>query len=415
MAEVVVLTLAPEQELTVVLDVKDSAEIEVSNGTAFCFGWKLPNRKPVKFTRQTFTITTPIGCGVSISGQYTTFYTSNFKTNLPETVKKLLSLVERGNPPVTFVVGAPGTGKTSICKEIANSVLNNFDKKCFYVSADPSQAPFCPQGCLSATPIDFPIDNRGFPISDPICFFYGKSEWDEERNPLFLAHLELLNERVTGRRKKEGDKDGGVVVDFPAVCSKEKSAGLIETLYQSLKIFHATHVIVVGNDELRDLLISKYASIPDHASIEIVDLPKLPSAQLLSEKARNTIRGYETQRYFYGDGENFNPTNHSITKGEIDLFSLGDLRMADAYLRPAEIGTVDPKSAQLRPFVTALKNRIVAVVHSVGRDEIWKQSAIGFVHIKNIEGDEMTVLKPNHEPLPSKTFVVGYVTWNAGE
>ena len=408
MEEVELVSLEPGQVLNVILDIKDEIQIEIVNGTGFAFGWKLPDRKPVKFRRQPFSIATMIGCEIRLSGQYTTFYVSILAPHVPELVKEFLDCLAQDFVPVTFVVGAPGTGKTSVCKEIANGVLNNFRKKCFYVSADPAQAPFSPQGCLGAIPVDFPVDNNGFPISDPICYYYGKEDWDEDRSPLYLGHMELLHERVAGRRKKEGECDGGVVVDFPAVRSKAKSAGLIECLYQALKIFHATHVIVVGNDELYRVLRAKYGSV---SGMKIVNIPKLPAAYNLSKQAKTVLRGFDTGRYFYGDGNPFNATTHTIKKGEVDLFSLGDLRMADACLRPVELGTVDPRSAQVRAFVTALNHRVVALVQNVGREEIWKQNVIGFLHVQDIESDEMTVLKPNHEALPSRTCIVANISW----
>ena len=412
--EVEIVTLNMGQELSVILDVGDSVVLEVLNGSAFSFGWQLPDRKRVSFRDQSFSVSTGDGCSVRLSGTYNSFYVGSFQTNLPLLIRQLLGEVESQKAPVTFVVGAPGSGKTSICKEICNSIWA-IRRTCFYVSTDPSQAPFCPQGCVGAIPITFPVDNHGFPITDPLCYWFGRLNMDKVSEPLYLGQLGELSNHLKERRKQEGPQDGGLIIDFPSITSKAKSAATIEVLKKAIEMFGATNVIVVGNDELYTLLRSKYTDI------KIDNMPRMPGAQSLSAVDKKKIRSSDTRRYFYGDGQpDLLPTTHIISKGDAELYSLGPLSIISESLMPLETELPDPKVGSLISFVPTLVESILAVVNPAARSDLWKQNVIGFLHVVEMheKGNQMNVLKPSHEPIPSKVFLVSnalMIKWDGSQ
>jgi energy-coupling factor transporter ATP-binding protein EcfA2 len=406
MGEVEPVQLSARQELRFLMNEGDSVTLEVTDGVALHHGWHLPGRSPVIFADQPFPISTVLGCHVRFSGKFVSYYTTPY--DVPAIVDHIRDRVNSSAPPspVVFVVGAPGVGKTSLCKLLVNTILAIDGRRhAFYVNADPSQAAFVPPGCLGTVPISQPVNNRGFPLTDPLCYFYGALELEEERQPLFIDQLTELNHHLQTRRKQFALLDGGVVIDFPAVTSK----CVQDTLESAIELFQTTNIVVMADDRLALSLRRKFPKI------QLEKLTVMPGAAPLSAETKAVIRRNDTRRYFYGDAEaQLSPTTYFIGKGQVDLFSLGPLDVLAKGLLPIAMETPDPKVASPVAFTAMLEGIIMAVVKTSLKSEIWKQNVLGFLHACGAPNEEkqLPVLMPTHGLLPSKTVIVSRVKWS---
>jgi hypothetical protein len=149
MGEFEPLQLSARQELRFLMNEGDSVTLEVTDGTAVHHGWRLPIRSPLVFADQPIPISTLHGCHLRFSGRFVSYYVSPY--DVPAIVDQIRDRVTSSTPPlpVVFVVGAPGVGRTSLCKHVVNTILAvDGHRHSFYVNADPSQAAFVPPGCL---------------------------------------------------------------------------------------------------------------------------------------------------------------------------------------------------------------------------------------------------------------------------
>ena len=190
--EIEILNLSPISEYRFILKAGDSVTIELTDGIAFYHGWRIPTHSFLTFRDQSFPISTNNGCSIKVSGTYVSYYSASYEdpTIRYPFINEILSSIDSGLPPTVFVVGAPSSGKTSLCKWLCNTILSTKQPRCpIYVNADPDQAPFCPPGCIGAIPVTSPINNYGFPFSDPIIYMYGATKVEEKKAPLFIDQL----------------------------------------------------------------------------------------------------------------------------------------------------------------------------------------------------------------------------------
>ncbi|KAH0791852.1 protein CLP1 [Histomonas meleagridis] len=402
--EIEIVSLPPYTELRFLMNVKDSVTVEISDGLAYSFYWELPYR-PITFQQQPFPITSfETGCKVKISGTYISYYISPLQ--IPQFLENVKAEVDRNSPPVICVVGVPGVGKTSLCKSICNFILRNTGKYPIYVNADPDQALFSPPGCIGALPVTDLISNKGFTFTDPLVYFFGNTVIQEDRQKLYVDQMAELSIHIQKRRQNSIGFDGGVIIDFPSVTSPCISSSL-DSVIES---FGVSLIVVLANDKLHHQIRRKYPQIP------IENLPMISGCIPLSKEMKNVIRDNMIKQYFYGDGSpELLPTNHLISKENVGLFSLGPLvNRHDQILMKME--TPDPKNPSPVAFGSRLENCILALVGNSTKNEMWKQNALGFLHVINFtEEGQLNVLKPARTALPSSTIIASLIKWTASQ
>ncbi|OHT05726.1 hypothetical protein TRFO_05895 [Tritrichomonas foetus] len=415
--EIEIVSLPPYQELRFIMKVGDRALVEITSGEAYSFGWQLPLYTQTTFRDQPFPISTKHGCTLKVGGTFTSYYTAPLEEF--QFIDNICQSINNGISPSIFIVGASSVGKTSLCKLICNSILDKCPEKYpIYVNADPDQAPFCPQGCISAAPITTPINNFGFPFTDPLMYLYASTKVDEKRSSLFIGQLEELMNHVAERRKNAAmtnSSDGCAVFDFPSITSKH----LLELLEKTIQIEEsftknpsAIHIIVVGDDRLYTNI---HRSMPKFKAMKT---SMLSGVITLSKEMRSDLRNIETKRYFYGDGNpELLPTTYLLTKEDnTTLYSLGPFVAArDESMMPLFQGGAlpDPKVLQPVIFGERIVGLILAIVPRVNKADTWKQPVIGFLHVIELGANEkqVNVLKPNPDPLPSSVLLVSQVKW----
>lgn len=409
--EIDIISLSPISELRFRLNAGDSVTIELTDGIAFCHGWTLPQRTRLTFRDQSFPISTNnYGCSIKVSGNYISYYSAPFGDPMEQYpfIKEIIQSVDSVQPPTIFVVGSPSVGKTSLCKWLCNTILSSGNQRYpIYVNADPDQAPFCPPGCIGAIPVTSPINNFGFPFTDPIIYMYGTVRVEEKKAPLYIDQLKELLRHISERRKFVGSLDGGTVIDFPSVTSK----CIFDILEKTITNLDAAsvRVIVIGDDKLFNNIRRSMPAVKTHK------IPMLPGIENLSKESRALIRSNEIRRYFYGDGNpDLLPQIYLLSKSNVQLYSLGYWSVLDESIMPIQTEMPDPKFPQPVPFGDRLIGLILAILPQETKSLLWKQTVIGFMHVVGLGEDEkqLSVLKPNPDPLPSNNIIVSQVKWN---
>lgn len=424
--EIEIIDLSPISECRFILNAGDSVNIEVTDGVAFCYGWKLPHNQKLTFRDQSFPISTNHGCRIKLRGTYVTYYSAPFEDYLDPNnqypfINEILQAVKDDLSYTVFVVGAPSSGKTSLCKWLCNTILSTQTHCPIYVNADPDQAPFCPPGCIGAIPVTTPINNFGFPYTDPIAYMYGATKVEEKRAPLFIDQLKELLTHISERRNFVGNADGGTIIDFPSVtsnCIYEMLQKAIVSDEGSVPSYLGpVRIIVIGNDKLYTNL---HRSMP---GVKIDKMPKLSGIENLSKDARAVIRSNEIRRYFYGDGNpDLLPRTYILKKeqfvtknaSKLNIYSFGFWSVLDESIMPIQSEMPNPKVVQIVPFGDRLIGQILAILPQDNVSSLWKNTVIGFMHVigQGEDENELQVLLPNPDDIPSNNIIVGQVMWN---
>lgn len=405
-----IVSLDATQELRFNMINGQSTIVQVYDGDAFCFGWRLP-KTAVTFKDQPFAISTDRGCKVKFSGSYESYYTAD-STQL-QILNDINSQISTTLvPPVIFVIGAASMGKTTLCKRLVN-MIHYSGRIPTYVNADPAFPAFSPQGCIGALPITKPVDNYGFPFTDPLLYFFAFEEVDDKRKELYFGQLEELASHVNSRRKLQSSLDGGVVIDFPAITNDS----IFDALVKALKDFDASHVAIIGNDKLYRRVETIIPTIPQliQSKCQTYKLPQLPGTVRFTKQERYQINASLTRRYFYGDGNpEFFPIIILIDNKNITLNSLGPLTFLSDSLLPINQIAPNPKNPILVSFSSLSPNNILAIITPpLDKTEMWKQNVIGFLSIVDVPDNEhINVLKPNKSELPSTFLIASKLKWD---
>ena len=408
--EVEIVSLQPLQELRFIMRDDNVATVELTDGMATVFGWSIQLHVPIVFRSQPFSVSTSSGCALKIYGTFVSYYTAPYEEF--SLTHEICGAINNAHSPIVFVVGAPSVGKTSLCKLLCNTILTNCPGHTpVYVNADPEHAPFCPQGCIGAIPVSMPINNYGFPFIDPLIYTYGSTKVEESRSKLYIEQFKELITHIQARRKVSGLGDGGVIIDFPSVTNTH----ILEQLKTIIKFvddnkYTPFNIVVLGDDRLY-LILRRFM-----AQAAIFKFPMMPGAVSLSKETRTLLRSNETKRYFYGDGiPDLQSTTYLLAKSKDTLiYSLGNLNILENTILPNQNILPDPTKA----FPVQLSQRhigiILALVPKENRDDLWKQAVIGFLHVLEIDeqNNQITVLKPNPDPLPTNTIIASQIKWN---
>ncbi|VEU35315.1 unnamed protein product [Pseudo-nitzschia multistriata] len=311
--------------------------------------------------------------------------------------------------------------------------------------------------------------NGSTPAIHPLVIYHGSTA--KLHPDLFRGQVDSLTECIEKRlQADELGRSSGIIVNTNGWIRDEG----YDCLLHAAKALKITVLLVVGHDRLYSMLTSHYKKQQKHHEEQLAaaaesgegsTIPPLPpppkilkvprSGGVVSRPSRfvASCRSRAVKRYFYGDlvaDPNNNSTGDTIDDGagkphrlvnqltpfaiqlpfaEIKIYKVSSMALSNSLLpvnaahqstdaiQLAEIDIVgDPEAAK------GLQHALLAVCHPTavaryeqtgkGRDLVTAGVA-GFCAVDKVvtETDQMHLLSPCAGVLPSKTFVVGDITW----
>ncbi|KAF9564418.1 hypothetical protein CPC08DRAFT_705370 [Agrocybe pediades] len=472
-------TLGPESEYRFELDPGTSVAIKLVKGQAEIFGFELVEGMVHLFGFECkAAVFTWRGCVIEVTGEPSTEYVSdetpmknyaNLHIALEQMRVRALrrirgspvpphEVTKKSDPPRILILGPEHSGKTSVCKILANyAVRMGQGWTPFIVNVNPSEGGWAAPGTISAAPILGPIPTASpanplgnaattAPLSltanalFPLAYWYGYSE--TKRNPLLMDRMirnlgENLNDRF------ELDTQGqasGLLVDTPASFSTGPASNthrqkLIKACIEAFKI---NMIVVVGHEKLNVEMQRTYGS-----QLTVVKIPKSGGVVELDYSYREKVQQYALHGYMYGQvikpppgvtkgifgGEKLDelllsPSSTVINFEDLQIFRIGSESMAPSDALPVgaarTVSEMQPVAVDPASPGSGLLNAVLALLSPPNEDEnerydeeILDLTIEGFLVVTNIDipKRKMTVLAPNRSTFTGRTAVVGSFEW----
>jgi polyribonucleotide 5'-hydroxyl-kinase len=382
---------------------KDSRlTIKILQGAAEIFGTELAVGQEYAFTNKKLAVFSWQGCQLQYSGnnqlnEYTSEETPmSIYANLHfalETKRK------EHNPPRVLILGAPDSGKSSLCK-ILCSYANKMDRFPMFVNLDPSEGVFACPGGLTAAPISDILDVQqgwGFaPISgpsllhpkQPLVYWYGLEL--PYTNIKYYSHvISRLALGVQARLANDAVvRESGVIIDTPAIIDKEQGYNLISSIVADFKI---DTLVVVSHERLYSDMVRKFKS-------KVPNILKVPKSGGVVEKEPAYIRSLQAntiQDYFYGTfSQVLSPYTTSVPYSAVTVYRVTEEKSHEnlsflpigADEEQQDPGALSAKSNFLVKLETSsiLQNCVMAMLNAQPEDPIdvlVESEILGFVHV----------------------------------
>ncbi|PIL24408.1 hypothetical protein GSI_14162 [Ganoderma sinense ZZ0214-1] len=477
--------LQAESEYRFELDPSATLAIKLVSGHAEIFGAELAEGKVYLFGQECkAAVFTWLGCAIEMSHpsvEYVSDETpmavyANVHLALEQMRVRALAAVHGlpipedegddtagADPPRVLVLGPENSGKTSVCKTLANyAVRAGQDWVPTYVNVDPSEGAWSVPGAISAAPITAPIQTSS-PASAlgttatsapnhvssnallPLSYWYGHAEM--RRNPLLMDRLiRNLGENI--RDRYEGDTAGrcsGLIVDTPASFAASSGTGgdhRLTMIKACVDTFQINVILVVGHEKLNVEMQRTYGN-----RMAVLKIAKSGGVVELDAAYRERIHKYQLHTYFYGHvieppvgitsrgyvqaGEqtpdqtmHLSPLSASVNFGDIVIYRIGEETMAPSSALPIGAARV---VSEMQPLVvdptlggSGLYNAVLAILAPPNPDEserydeeILDLPVVGYIAITalDVPNRRMTVLSPSPGSLTGKTAIVGSFEW----
>ncbi|CAB9509507.1 Polyribonucleotide 5'-hydroxyl-kinase Clp1 [Seminavis robusta] len=360
--------------------------------------------------------------------------------------------------PRVLIVGPPESGKSSLTK-ILVAYATKLGRTPLWVDLDPADNGVSVPGTLAAVPMagDSAVVETyatgGIPIgTTPLVLFHGTTTLQPE---LYKAQVTALADKIQLRLDAQKDvqpdenNNPGAAPNF----FNERSSGIIvntngwiqdegfQLLLHTINVMKITVVLIMGHDRLYSMMSNHIKKIADTAvKPKIIKLPR--SGGTVSREAAflRQARSRSMKRYFYGDMveptqqqqqgatttttrvPQLTPFLNQIPFKELTLYKLSAIALS-ASLLPVGMGqSTDSIQVQEVELSESLQHALVAVCHphavaayqKSGRArDLFQAGAAGFCAIERVVMDTDTVhlLCPCAGNLPSKTLLLGDITW----
>ncbi|KAG0487428.1 hypothetical protein HPP92_009523 [Vanilla planifolia] len=398
--------LEKESELRVEVGSEAPLGLRLASGNAEIFGAELPPEKWITVQpSQKIAIFTWKGATIELEGVSEVEYVAD-ETPMVSYVnvhaildgRRSRAMTNKGldssRGPRAIVVGPTDSGKSSLCKMLLNWACRRSWKPTF-VDLDISQGSITIPGCISASPVQTPIDAfGGIPTEMPVAYFFGhtNASLNVELYKVLLTELALTLERRFS-----------CDVEYEAAGMVINTMGWVdglgyELLLQAISTFNANVVLVLGQEKLFSMLRDVLKSKPH---IDIVKLHKSGGVVPRNQKTRQSSCSSRIKEYFYGLNNDLSPNSLSMNLDDISVYRISG----------------DPPAARSLVAVDInqeIIHSVLAISYAKDPDQIISSNVAGFVYVMEIdmESKRITFLAPCPGEPPSKVFVMGTMKWS---
>ncbi|KAF8691525.1 hypothetical protein HU200_040672 [Digitaria exilis] len=315
--------------------------------------------------------------------------------------------LEASQGPRVIVVGPTDSGKSTLCKMLL-SWAAKLGWKPTYVDLDIGQGSITIPGCISATPIEKPIDIvDGIPLEMPLVYFYGHPNPSINADVYKVLMKELAK---TLERQFSGNAESraaGMVINTMGWVE-----GLgYELLLNAIETFKANVVLVLGQEKLWKILKDAVQSKP---RIDVVKLQKSEGVVLRNSKYRQKSRGFRIKEYFYGITNDLAPHSNIVNFSDVSVYRIGGGHQAPRSALPIGAEPVaDPTRLVAVNISTDMIHTVLAVSYAKEPDEIISSNVAGFIHVTDvdIQRKKLTYIAPCPGDLPSRLLIASSLTW----
>ncbi|KAL7150860.1 hypothetical protein ABFS83_05G142400 [Erythranthe nasuta] len=412
--------LDKECELRVEVSPDSPLRLRVLNGTAEIYGTEIPPEIWLNFPpRLKFAVFTWYGATIEIDGTTETDYTAD-ETPMISYVNVHAVLDARRNRaraspsdsddsqgPRVIVVGPTDSGKSTLSRMLLSWAAKQGRKPTF-VDLDIGQGSITIPGCISATPIELPIDPvEGIPLDMPLVYFHGHvtPSANVELYKVLVKELsQTLEKQFTGNVESRA---AGMVINTMGWI---EGVGY-ELLLHAIDTLNATVVLVLGQEKLWSMLKDV---LKNKANVDVVKLQKSGGVVSRNAKVRQKSRAFRIREYFYGLANDLSPHSNIVSFSDLYIYRVGGGPQAPRSALPVGAEpAADP--TRLIPVTVNqdLLHLVLAVSFAKEPDEIISSNVAGFIWITdiNFESKKITYLAPSAGNLPGKYLIMGSLTW----
>lgn len=406
--------------------------LKLLSGQAELFGTELALGQEYKFSGQNAAVFTWQGCTIEYIGSPAEYMSDrtpmHVYANLHFALENLREQVKKGgDPPSVLVLGAPNSGKSTLCK-ILLSYACKMGRYPMFVNLDPRNPVFSPHGNISAAPISHILDvedgwgsspTNGLSLhhpKQPLVFYYGFE--DIAKNMRRFKHtVSRLALGVISRT--EGDqhvRSSGIIID--STNNLADPANGYACISSVIADFRVNVVAVVGNERLYSDLLRRYSD----RNLAILKIPRSGGCVDTDAAYTRHVQHAAIQHYFYGKSlEPLSPFTITVKMSDVTVYQVVESVTYDENVLPAG-GAADyipddsdassSESIAKLEVSNILENCVLAIVNaelSDTLDVIAESEIIGFVHIVAVDETkhQLRVLLPMPGRLPAKPLLLG--------
>ncbi|KAI0302220.1 Pre-mRNA cleavage complex II protein Clp1-domain-containing protein [Russula brevipes] len=356
-------------------------------------------------------------------------------------------------PPRVLVLGPEYSGKTTVCKILANyAVRAGQGWTPMYVNANPGEGGWTVPGTISAVPVTAPLGTASpaNPLGSAATTaptILSSKRYFRWRNPLLMDRLirnlgENVMERLDGTAEARAS---GIIVDTPSSFASSPSSTSTGDHRQTLiracvDAFRINVILVVGHEKLNFEMQRTYGN-----RMTVVKIPKSGGVVELDAPYRQRVHAQQLHTYFYGqviapprglsasafgdadfDGHHLAPSSSVIPFGELSFLRIGEKSMAPTSalpigatrtvneMQPITLDPASPGSGLLNAIVALLSPPIHPEEAERYDEEVLDLPVSGFIAITNIDvpNRKLTILSPSPGTFAGRIAIMGSFEWS---
>ena len=373
--------------------------------------------------------------------------------------------------PRVLIVGPSESGKSTVAKTLV-AYACKLGRTPIWVDLDPLDNALSVPGSLCAAPMSMDAitvetyATCGLPANtsaSPLVMWHGSAT---ELNPeLFQAQVESLATKMNARL--DGDdlaRSSGIIVNTNGsfMMPQDNNNKGLELLTHTAKVLDISVILVMGHDRLYSALSTHFQDTNKESHVKVIKLPRSDGivnrslAYLRSSKSRAVKRYFEGERVdpssssstttaststTTNNNNNNNKTEAAtstmmtkvvpqltpfllqISFSELTIYKVRSVALSASLLPVAAAQSTD--AIQLQPITTlseTLHHALLGVCHPAAVErylesgkarELVASGMAGFCAVEQVlvDTDQLHLLSPCAGSLPSKTLILGDVTW----